>query len=152
MVLWAKSTTKDYIRAENKLQSISKLFIPQVSFSQTTTQLIPIVSEDKLSKTITHVLVPIYHLQALNMGSPDPPTPPSLISMSFWSENKTYRQRLKRSLLIISDRGRGGTTNIREWTDLEFAKSQRAIENKEKIEETGCEIICGAPTILAVKG
>ena len=41
--------------------------------------------------------------------------------------------------------------NIREWTDLEFAKSQRAIENKEKIEETGCEIICGAPTILAVK-
>ena len=39
--------------------------------------------------------------------------------------------------------------NIREWTDLEFAKSQRAIENKEKIEETGCEIICG---VLAVKG
>ena len=39
--------------------------------------------------------------------------------------------------------------NIREWTDLEFAKSQRAIENKEKIEETACEIICG---VLAVKG
>ena len=36
--------------------------------------------------------------------------------------------------------------NIREWTGLEFAKSQRTVE------ETGCEIICGAPTTLAVKG
>ena len=42
--------------------------------------------------------------------------------------------------------------NIRKWTGLEFAKSQRAVENREKMEETGCEIICGAPTILAVKG
>ena len=25
-------------------------------------------------------------------------------------------------------------------------------ENREKMEETGCEIICGAPTTLAVKG
>ena len=41
---------------------------------------------------------------------------------------------------------------IREWTGLEFAKSQRAVENTEKIEETGCEVICGAPTTLAVKG
>ena len=35
---------------------------------------------------------------------------------------------------------------------LEFAKSQRAVENKEKMEETGCEIIRGAPATLAVKG
>ena len=42
--------------------------------------------------------------------------------------------------------------NIREWTSLEFAKFQRAVENREKIEETGCEIICGAPTTLAIKG
>ena len=42
--------------------------------------------------------------------------------------------------------------NIREWTGLEFAKSQRAVENREKIGETGCEIVCGAPTTLAVKG
>ena len=42
--------------------------------------------------------------------------------------------------------------NIREWTGLEFAKSQRAVENRKKMEETGCEIICGAPTTLAVKG
>ena len=38
--------------------------------------------------------------------------------------------------------------NIREWTGQEFAKSQRAVENMEK---TGCRIICGAPTTLAVK-
>ena len=42
--------------------------------------------------------------------------------------------------------------NIREWTGLEFAKSQRAVENRGKTEETGCEIICGAPTTLAIKG
>ena len=41
--------------------------------------------------------------------------------------------------------------NIKESTGLEFAKSRRAVENK-KMEETGCEIICGAPTTLAVKG
>ena len=34
--------------------------------------------------------------------------------------------------------------NIREWTGLEFAESQK--------EETGIEIICGAPRTLAVKG
>ena len=34
LVLWAQSTTKDYIRAEHKLQSISKLFIPQVIIPQ----------------------------------------------------------------------------------------------------------------------
>ena len=34
---------------------------------------------------------------------------------------------------------------------LEFAKSQRAVE-KGKMEKTGCKIICGAPTTLAVKG
>ena len=32
MVLSAQSTTKDYIRAEHKLHSISKLFISQVMF------------------------------------------------------------------------------------------------------------------------
>ena len=41
--------------------------------------------------------------------------------------------------------------NIREWTGLELAKSQRAVENRGKMEETGCEIICAAPTTLAVK-
>ena len=41
--------------------------------------------------------------------------------------------------------------NIREWTGLEFGRSQRAVENG-KMEEIGCEIIYGAPTTLAVKG
>ena len=42
--------------------------------------------------------------------------------------------------------------NIREWTGLEFGKSQRSVENGEKMEKTGYKIICGAPTTLAVKG
>ena len=41
---------------------------------------------------------------------------------------------------------------IREWTGLEFVKSQRTLENREKMEQTGCEITCGAPTTLAVTG
>ena len=31
-------------------------------------------------------------------------------------------------------------------------RSQKAPENKGKMDKTGCEIICGAPTTLAVKG
>ena len=42
--------------------------------------------------------------------------------------------------------------NIRELTGLEFAKSQRAEEKREKMEKTGYRIICGAPKTLAVKG
>ena len=41
--------------------------------------------------------------------------------------------------------------NIREWTGLEFAKSQRAVENR-KMDETGCEVTSGAPTTPALKG
>ena len=33
----------------------------------------------------------------------------------------------------------------------DFGKSQRAVENREKMEKTGCKIICGAPTTLVVK-
>ena len=35
---------------------------------------------------------------------------------------------------------------IREWTGLKFFKSQRALEKRTKLEKTGCEVICGAPT------
>ena len=42
--------------------------------------------------------------------------------------------------------------NIREWTALDFGKSKRAVENREKMEKSDCKIICGAPTTLAVKG
>ena len=38
--------------------------------------------------------------------------------------------------------------SIKEWTGLEFAMSQSTVG---KMEETGCEIICGAPTTLTVK-
>ena len=41
--------------------------------------------------------------------------------------------------------------NIREWTNLEFAKSQMAVENR-KMEETGCGVICGVPTTPKVNG
>ena len=41
--------------------------------------------------------------------------------------------------------------NIREWTGLEFGKSQRAVENRRKWRKR-CKIICGAPTTLAVEG
>ena len=40
--------------------------------------------------------------------------------------------------------------NIREWTGLEFAKSQRAVENKEKRKKLVVRS-CGAPTTLEVK-
>ena len=42
--------------------------------------------------------------------------------------------------------------NIREWTGLVFARSQRAVENRGKMEKTSCKIVCGAPTTLMVKG
>ena len=43
--------------------------------------------------------------------------------------------------------------NIRDWTGLEFGKSQRAVENRGKnMEKTGCEVICVAATTIAVKG
>ena len=41
--------------------------------------------------------------------------------------------------------------NIKEWTGLEFGKSQSAVESREKFEKTGCKVICGAPTTHAVK-
>ena len=60
-MLWAQSTIKDYIRAEHKIQSISKLFIPQVIipqvstslFPQTTAQILSTISERKTRKTNT---------------------------------------------------------------------------------------------------
>ena len=42
--------------------------------------------------------------------------------------------------------------NIREWAGLEFAKSQKAVENREKWRKLVAKIITCAPTILAAKG
>ena len=44
------------------------------------------------------------------------------------------------SLVLVADLG------------LEFGKFQSAVEKREKMDKTVCEIICGAPTTLAVKG
>ena len=46
--------------------------------------------------------------------------------------------------------GKRWEDNVREWTGLELAKS-RGQWRTGKMEESGCEIICGAPTILPVK-
>ena len=41
--------------------------------------------------------------------------------------------------------------NIREWTGLRFRQVPESSGEPGKVDETGCEIICGAPTTLAVK-
>ena len=71
LVLWTESTSKDYIRAEHKLQSISKLFIPQVIIpnTKTTAQIVFTISKRKTRKTTTRVLEPICIPRALNTGT-----------------------------------------------------------------------------------
>ena len=41
--------------------------------------------------------------------------------------------------------------NIREWTGLEFAKSQKAVENREKWRKLIAKSSVVPPTTLAVK-
>ena len=74
-------------------------------------------------------------------------------------EHVSQSSGLAKTILQVTVKGgrrQGGqrkrwVDNIREWTGLEFTKSQMAVENR-KMEETGCEVICGAPMILTVKG
>ena len=42
--------------------------------------------------------------------------------------------------------------NIREWTGLDVCQVPEGSGEPRKMEEIGCEIICGAPMTLAVKG
>ena len=42
--------------------------------------------------------------------------------------------------------------NIREWTGLGVRQVPEGSGEQGKMEKTGCKIICGAPTTLAVKG
>ena len=43
--------------------------------------------------------------------------------------------------------------NIREWTGLDFTKSKRAVENREKWRKLVMKSsVCGAPTTLVVRG
>ena len=51
-----------------------------------------------------------------------------------------------------ADRKKRWEDNIREWTGLEFGRSQGAVENRDKWKKTGRKTICGAPTIFVVKG
>ena len=75
-----------------------------------------------------------------------------------WYGHVSHSSSLAKTILQGTERGgrRQGRQrnrwedNIREWTGLEFVKSQRAVENG-KMEETGCEIIYGVPTTLTVK-
>ena len=55
-------------------------------------------------------------------------------------------------MMMITGKQKKRWEDIKEWTGLELAASLRAVENKRKMEGTGCEIMCGAPTTLAVKG
>ena len=50
--------------------------------------------------------------------------------------------------------GKRWEDNIREWTGLEFSKSQIPEGSGEqgKMEKTGCKIICGAPMTFMVIG
>ena len=70
----AQSTTNEYIRPGNKFQSVYWLFIPQViipevSFSQTITQIVSTISEHRPRKAKTPVLEPIQIPRALNTGT-----------------------------------------------------------------------------------
>ena len=42
--------------------------------------------------------------------------------------------------------------NIREWTGLEVRQVPEGSEEQGNMEKTGCKVICGAPTTLAVTG
>ena len=50
------------------------------------------------------------------------------------------------------DRGRGREDNIREWTGLEFGRSQRAVENREKWRKLAVKSSVVSQRPLAVKG
>ena len=68
-----------------------------------------------------------------------------------WYGNVSRSSGLAKTILQGSVRGgrRQGRQrkrredNIREWTGLEFGKTQRAVENRGKWKKTGCKIICG---------
>ena len=84
-----------------------------------------------------------------------------LVEPSFVSVSQTDVHQV-RSKLISRDTAKGGRRqsrqkkrwedNIGKWTGLEFAKSQESSGEQSKMAETGCEVICGVPATLAVKG
>ena len=65
---------------------------------------------------------------------------------------RILRKNTATALLISGRERKRWEDSIREWTSLEFGKSQRAGENREKWRKLSCKIICGAPMTLTVKG
>ena len=65
---------------------------------------------------------------------------------------KTFSQGTVKGGRRQGRQGKRWEDNIREWTGLQFARVPEGSEEQGKIEETGCEVICGVPTTLAVKG
>ena len=51
-----------------------------------------------------------------------------------------------------ADRGRGGKTTSRNGQAWSSASPRGQRRTGKRMEKTGCKIICGAPTTLAVKG
>ena len=71
-----------------------------------------------------------------------------------WYVHVSHSSGLAKTILqsTVEGRRRQGRQRedmIREWTGLEFTASQRAVGNRKMV-ETGCEVICGAPTTPAV--
>ena len=78
-----------------------------------------------------------------------------------WYRHVSCSSGLAKTILqgtVKGERRQGGQMkrweeNIEEWTGLEFGKSQlKGSGEQVKMEKTGCKIICGAPTTLAIKG
>ena len=57
---------------------------------------------------------------------------------------------VKGGRIDMADRGRGG--NIREMDRPGVRQVPEGSGEQGKMEKTGCKIICGAPTTLAIKG
>ena len=51
-----------------------------------------------------------------------------------------------------ADKGRGGKTTSGNREAWSSPVPEGSGEQRKKMEETGCEVICGAPTTPAVKG
>ena len=66
--------------------------------------------------------------------------------------SKTILQGTVKGKETKADRGRDGKTTSGNGQAWSSAGPKRAVENKKKTEKTGCEIICDAPTTLAVYG
>ena len=103
LVLWARSATKDYIRAEHKLHSISKLFISQVIIPQVMFCVCVCVFVWGLL-----FFQPIYIPRAFNTGT------------RIWQGNLFYSAGLHRNHVLATantgEIGRSFETNAGEWS------------------------------------